>query len=377
MRILVVMTNYPFPPRAGSTIVAYNCLKYLSKNSHKIDLICIKPATLKYEKEEFVKSLDLIKHRNLPTLVRWIRHVFYMIIGIPPSVSSFVSTKMKKIVKEVLASKTFDVLLLFEMNAIQYCPPSDYHKLIVHIEDPLSIKLRRMGKLLNLRFWEKGHLLLQSKLSKSYEHKYLPLMSRVLLLSKSDMNDLYVQGGYNNLSIVPYGVDQKDIAEIFAFEQRESAIIFSGNMDHLPNVDGALYFIRDIFPLILRQYQSAILWIVGANPSERIYKASAKYGNQIIITGRVDDMSEYVKRAAVSVCPVRLKIGVQTKILEALSLGTPVVTTNAGNSGIKGVSGSHLWVEEDPANFANRVVQLLQGKGWYANDTRGSDENYF
>ena len=65
-----------------------------------------------------------------------------------------------------------------------------------------------------------------------------------------------------------------------------------------------------------------------------------------------------------SICPVRLKIGVQTKILEALSLGTPVVTTSAGNSGIEGRSGCHFRIEDDPQQFANRVVELLQGIGW-------------
>jgi glycosyltransferase involved in cell wall biosynthesis len=75
-------------------------------------------------------------------------------------------------------------------------------------------------------------------------------------------------------------------------------------------------------------------------------------------------MQEYLRRAKVSICPVRLKIGVQTKILEALSWGTPVVTTSAGNSGIGGCSGSELWVEDEPNIFASRVVSLLRGEGW-------------
>ena len=65
-----------------------------------------------------------------------------------------------------------------------------------------------------------------------------------------------------------------------------------------------------------------------------------------------------------SVCPVRLKIGVQTKILEALSNGTPVVTTTAGNSGIGGVSGKHLWVEDGASGFAERICSLLRGEEW-------------
>jgi len=66
----------------------------------------------------------------------------------------------------------------------------------------------------------------------------------------------------------------------------------------------------------------------------------------------------------VSVCPVKLQVGVQTKILEALEAATPVVTTSAGNSGVRGRSGAHLWVADDPEEFANRVIELLNGERW-------------
>jgi glycosyltransferase involved in cell wall biosynthesis len=285
-------------------------------------------------------------------------------MGVPPSVSAFVSIEMRDKVKELIESGKYDAILLFDMNAIQFCPSSCYDKLIVHIEDPLSIKGYRLLGLpvVSSLAWIK--LFIASKVASIYEKRVFPLMAKVLLLSESDKQDLYEQGLYNNLGFVPYGVDQKDAAEIVAYEQREKVIVFSGNMFHLPNVDGALFFLRDIFPLILRQYSSVVLWIVGDAPDARIYAAASKFGKHVIITGRVDDIAGYIKRATVSICPVRLKIGVQTKILEALSWGTPVVTTSAGRSGIEGLSGSHFWIEDDPQQFANRVVEILQGIGW-------------
>jgi glycosyltransferase involved in cell wall biosynthesis len=103
---------------------------------------------------------------------------------------------------------------------------------------------------------------------------------------------------------------------------------------------------------------------VGNKPDPRILSAASSYGDRVKVTGRVDDITEYIRRAKISVCPIRLKIGVQTKILEALSWGTPVVTTEAGNSGIGAISGRHLWVDENPASFARHVVDLLEGKEW-------------
>jgi glycosyltransferase involved in cell wall biosynthesis len=250
------------------------------------------------------------------------------------------------------------------MNAIQHCPPSCYGKLIVNIEDPESIKLSRMMKLSVFSSWKTAKLFVLAKLAAQYEKRVLPQVAKVLLLSEADRRDMCAQGHHKNLACVTYGVEQKAQEEYLGYEQRERAVIFSGNMFHPPNVDGALLLLKDIFPLILRAHPSAILWIVGADPDKRIYKMAEKFGERVAITGRVDDVGPYIRRALVSVCPVRLRIGVQTKVLEALSWGTPVVTTPAGNSGIGGISGRQLWVEDEPDQFASRVVALLQGRDW-------------
>jgi glycosyltransferase involved in cell wall biosynthesis len=169
-----------------------------------------------------------------------------------------------------------------------------------------------------------------------------------------------------------YGVKLPPFEHSLALVQRERGmIIFSGNMYHGPNVDGALFFLREIYPTILSRYPGATLYIVGSHPDVRVVAAAQAYGPRVVITGRVRDMSEYLARAMVSVCPVRLQIGVQTKVLEALAHGTPVVSTSAGNSGIQGYSGSELWVEDDPLRFAARVISLLEGDGWLAFSERG------
>ena len=313
---------------------------------------------------EFVERLELVTQKKVSRLAIWMRYLLYMLAGVPSSVSAYASNTMKDNVKNIIKCNKFDAILLFEMSAIQYCPPSCYNKLIVNIEDPQSIRLYRVAKLPIWSLWQRIKQFVLIKLTACYENRMLPKMAKVLLLSKADMNDMREQKGYGNLAFVPYGVDQRELAEIVCYENRERVIVFSGSMNHIPNVDGALLFLRDIFPLILRQYPSALLWIVGTNPDNRIYEAAAKFEKQVVITGRVDNMAEYIKRATVSVCPVRLKIGVQTKILEALSWGTPVVTTSAGNSGVGGIPGTHLWVEDDPHLFAQRVAELLQGHNW-------------
>lgn len=363
MNVLIVMVNYPFPPRTGSAIVAYNGMKYLSKQ-HRIDLVCLRPIDGPVEPGVFVERVEFIAQKKLSHIAKWLRYLSYMLMGKPPSVSAYASRSMKNKVRSEIESGKFDAVLMFEMSAIQYCSYSGLHKLIVNIEDPQSIKIRRMADLPIWTIWQKVKFFALVRLTGFYESRHLHKIAKVLLLSEADAHDMSKEGFYNNISHIPYGVDQRDATEIVSYEDREKTIIFSGSMFHPSNIDGALYLLKEIFPLILKIYPSAKLLIVGANPDDRIYKAAVEFGRQVVITGRVDDVAEYIKRATVSVCPVRLKIGVQTKILEALSWGTPVVTTRAGNSGIGGVSGTHLWVEDEQHQFAQRVVELLHGRGW-------------
>lgn len=367
MRILVVMTHYPFPAFVGSALVAYNSMKYLSKN-HNIDLICLKPIEDDFHPTEFVKNSSLVPRNRMS---QTLRNILGLLVGVPSSVSAFSSGLMKDCVKKTIERGSYDAILLFEMSAIQYCPSSSYSKLIVNIEDPLSIKLDRMRTLSVWSQWQRLKLLILSKVTDRYERKLFPKLGKILLLSISDLNDLYTQRGYKNLSYMPYGVDTTDQKNILRYEDRERAIVFSGNMYHPPNVDGILFFLNKVYPIILSIDTKATLWIVGANPDKRIYESAAKFKEKVLIKGKVESITQYIKQAAVSICPVRLKIGIQTKVLEAMSMGTPVVSTSAGNSGIGGTSGTHLWVEDEPTEFAKRVLELLNGQSWDSISSHG------
>lgn len=368
MKLLVVMVNYPFPARVGSAIVAVHCMEYLARRN-VIDLICHRPSdeghvALDAPIPEFINRSVIIKTRPLSKMRRWLNYIAGLITGVPDTVSKYTCAAMSDGVQEMVRENAYDAILVFEMGAIQYCPESSYRKIIVNIEDPQSIKLHRLSHLSIFSVWWRFFFILFSKAARRYEMRVLPLMRSVVLLSRSDMEDLSQATGFSNLEHLSYGVTLKKDTDRVPYSGRARAIVYSGSMYHLPNVDGALYLLNEVYPEVLKECPDANLWVVGADPDGRIYEAARRYGSLVSILANVDDISKYVKLASVSVCPVRLRIGVQTKILEAMSWGTPVVSTGAGNRGIDGVSGVHLWVEDDPAAMASRVCELLRGQGW-------------
>ncbi len=365
MRLLIVTPWSPFPPRTGGTIVAYNQIVDLAK-SHRVHLVCLGNSQPVGDIGEFAEHVEFVPWESGWQPLARARGALSMLCGRPPLVTVHKSRAMRRRVAELMEQQPWDAVLIYEFYAIQYLPAAGLSKAIVNIEDPPSIKLRRM---MDLAVWTRGEkvkLAAIAWLTQRYERRILPKMGQVLLLSEEDAKDMREASNHENLGWVGYGVTPAAASDVMAYDSRvEGMVVVSGNMYHPPNVDGILHFLETSFPRVLREIPTAKLWVVGADPDLRICDAAAKFGARVAITGRVDDVSSYLRRAVVSICPVRLKLGVQTKILEALTCGTPVVTTTAGNSGIGGRSGHELWVEDEPAAFAGRVTALLRGESWH------------
>jgi glycosyltransferase involved in cell wall biosynthesis len=361
MKLLAVMRYFPWPPRTGSTLVAYHSIAELAKR-HSVSLVCLERPADTSQLAGILDEMHFPEHASEPT-PGVLTKMAAIAAGVPALIYNSASRRMQKAVSERI--DCFDAIVLFEMQAIQYIPASARGMAFANIEDPPSLKCELYSRLPVYTRRQRARLLLESRLLARYERQVLPPLARVLLLSAADVARMRSRGGHVNLGHVGYGTTPPDGASVPPWMNRhDGAIVLSGNMSHGPNIDGALWFLREVLPLILQDAPEAALSIIGADPDARIVAMARRFSGRVIVTGKVADLTERIGHARVSVCPIRVPIGVQTKILEALAAGTPVVTTSAGNAGIGGVSGQHLWVADDAPTFAHRVVQLLRGDDW-------------
>lgn len=363
MRLLVVMEIYPFPMRAGGAIVGYNTIQQLARR-HSIDFLSLRPETGGDELTSIVSNVHLIPAEQFEK-VGFIAQIFFKLFSLFfPLSSQRVDENLRSAIVQRCNQGVYDCILLFELAAVKYFPSQLLHRLAVNIEDPQSLRISRMSRLPIWPWKSRLKLRIVAAMTRRYERVVVPLLGKVFLLSKRDIEDFSKLGKYTNLAHVPYGVTHKAKSEIRSYSSRKKVIVYTGNMFHPPNVDGALHFLNAIFPHILKLEPQAKFCIVGADPDPRIFEAAQKYGPSVEITGRVENLDSYLATAVVSVCPVRLEIGVQTKVLESLSFGTPVVTTLAGNRGIEATSGIHLHAVDDAEKFAAKVCELIRGENW-------------
>lgn len=160
-----------------------------------------------------------------------------------------------------------------------------------------------------------------------------------------------------NVSVLthPAGLDISDRR----FEREEKSILFLGAMDRGPNIEAVLYFWKEILPLIRERLPDVKFYIVGSRPAPDVLKL-ADADEKTVVTGFVDDLEPYYKKAAVFVAPLLTGGGIIVKILDALAAGTPVVTTSIGNEGIGATPGKHLLVGDTAEEIARNVIRLIE-----------------
>jgi glycosyltransferase involved in cell wall biosynthesis len=203
--------------------------------------------------------------------------------------------------------------------------------------------------------------LFHSKLMRRWEPRYAERFDRCIAVSDEDKSLLLSANPSLQIKIIPNGVDAK-VLQPLALEVTPPALLFIGTMSYAPCIDAVAYLCDQILPHIRRELSGVELWIVGADPTPEV---SALNRDGIHVTGRVKDVVPYYRRSAVSVVPLRAGGGTRLKILEAMALGRPVVSTSIGCVGLDVVDGEHLLVADNPKQFSDQVVRLLSDRTLY------------
>jgi len=176
----------------------------------------------------------------------------------------------------------------------------------------------------------------------------------VIVVSDADAELLRTAGGIPRIVVVPLIVAPRPRP----VQPRPSSLLFVGNFQHPPNVDGLCWFLTGAWPRIRAEVPEATLEIIGTNPPAEVRACGQAPG--VAFLGYVPEVAPFLDRTAVSVAPLRYGGGVKGKIVEAMAAGVPVVTTRAGVQGLPLHPGRDVLMADDEAGFADAVVSLLR-----------------
>ena len=193
------------------------------------------------------------------------------------------------------------------------------------------------------------------------EHKHLTEADAVLTVSEADRAE-FVSWGISSEKVisVPTGVDTSFFAPR-PLNSPTDTVVFTGSMDWMPNQDGILYFLNEIYPAIKKKHPSVKLQVVGRRPPPKIREECARHAD-VSVTGWVDDIRDYLAKADLCVVPLRVGSGTRLKIFEAMAMGKAIISTTIGAEGLPVTDQKDIIIADSPSDFADRTLELLQDR---------------
>jgi len=279
--------------------------------------------------------------------------------GRPVLAQEFRTRGMRHLIRRVVASNHFDVILVEHILMAQYLDG------LTRVEVPpfvLSDHDTRMGAPATLPPKAGPRALLHGLDRRAWLRHRVDAWGRATAVTVPTVEDAAVVTRLApaiRLIVIPFGLAiQPDPGPPLPVGDRgEDALLFVGNFNHPPNVDAALWLCRDILPLVRRVRPMVKLWLVGKDPPPEVRSLAS---GTVTVTGEAPAVAPYLRRCAVFVAPLRQGGGTRMKIIEALAAGAPIVTTTLGARGLDAIAGEHLLVADDAGDVAAAISRLVE-----------------
>ena len=371
MKILFLAHRIPYPPNKGEKIRAFHELKYLG-GRHTVDLLCF--ADSKEEARGKTELARLCRHIYVETRSRVgiARGALRSLLRNEPlSCGCFFSEKFQQEVRKMLARDAYDVIFVFCSAMAQYLPAPSLTPVVLDFVDVDSRKWaeyarRSRAPLSWLYNREARRLALYEKSWAARSHSTVVSTRQEAALL--DNNGLLPVVAINN------GVEGPRLpakAACDPVQALEPYVVFIGQMDYRPNVDAVAYFAKDLLPRIQKSHPSLKFVIVGRDPTMRVRRLAKLPG--VTVTGAVTEVESYLARSVAVVAPFRIAQGIQNKMLEALAMGKPIVSTRGPAMAIGAVDGETLLIADTAEEFVRAVVALLEDPQLYKHLSNGAE----
>ncbi len=357
MRVLFLSTWFPYPCDNGSKLRVYHLLHALAQ-THEVTLVSFAFDTARPEQpgNMHTSCADVHVVPLNPFMVNAASalHTFLS----PHPVASRPVPAMRELVSNVLRSYTFDVVVISTevMAAYANAVPAGVPRILEEHNSMIRWARERYNEqsalLQRVRCWVSWRKQLW------HEARSFTRYSLVTMVSEVDRQTTLDAVGADRIrvEVVPNGVDCRH-NHYSSAQPRPNTLVYNGALTYSANYDAMQWFLAEVYPRIKAQISGISLTITGS--TKGVDLRALALDESVHLTGYVDDVRLPVAEAMVCVAPIRQGGGTRLKILEAMALGTPVVSTSKGAEGLGGVDGEQLLIGDRPATFADAVLRVM------------------
>ncbi len=351
MKLFVILSRVPYPLEKGDKLRAFNQIKQLSKK-HQIVLFALNDSKLDEramdELKKYCVSITIIRFSKFTIFLNLIRTLFSTK---PFQVGYFYFSKAQQKEYELIKKQHPDHIYC------QLIRTSEYVKNYSNIPKTLD-SMDVFSKGIESRkstdsFYMKPFLAFEYRRLLKYESYVFDFFNHKTIISEQDKNHI-PHANKNEITVVPNGVDFEYFKPIAL--EKKFELLFNGNMNYPPNVESVEFLVNKIMPLVWEKLPETKLLISGASPNKKVL---ALQSSRVVVSGWVDDIRNNFAQSKILVAPMQISIGLQNKLLEAMAMQIPCVTSTLANNAIGALHNNQIMVADTPSQYADYIIELL------------------
>jgi polysaccharide biosynthesis protein PslH len=355
VRIFYICQRVPFPPDRGDKIATFNEIRHLAA-THDLHVFCLADSLDEQANvaglQQIAKSVTACPINPLRARARVLRA---LVAGQPLSVAYHAEPALHRDIRRQYARLNPELVIVYSGSMAQFAEPFGDVPRIMHFAELDSLKWRHFQE--HTRPPMRWIYAIEQERLLAYERQIARAFTLSLLCTEFELAEFERLIPGAPAACVRNGVD----LEFFrpqARPKRPGGLVFTGVMDYLPNVDAMQWFCDAVLPRVREAYPGVHLTICGSRPSKPVLELGKRAG--IAVTGHVPDVRPYLEEAEIAVVPLRIARGIQNKLLEAMAMGLPCITTSVAWRGLGLPDGEGALVADDAAGFAAHVMALLE-----------------
>ena len=349
---MVITSRFPYPLDKGDKLRAYHQINELAKEC-EVHLVSLSNKNIhekdKNELEKICKSVSIYKLNKLQSVLSLFGALFNKK---PFQVALFynknIHKKIKKKTREINPNHIYCQLI----RCAEYVKDEFDIPKTIDFMDVLSKGIER--RISTSPFYLKKILETEAERLKIYENIMFEYFDNHAIISLQDQELIY-HVKREEIAIIPNGIDTHFFSPDSKIKKKYT-LLFNGNMQYQPNVKSAIYIVTHILPLVKEKIPGVSLLISGTSPTKEVQELAS---DAVTVSGWMDDIRDAYNQAIIFIAPMQIGTGLQNKLLEAMAMEMPCVTSKLANNALNAKTNDEILIGNSKEEYAELIIKLI------------------
>jgi glycosyltransferase involved in cell wall biosynthesis len=360
VRVLLIAHKNPYPPDDGGKMGIYTMIDGLLSNNIQLDVLLMNPTKIfrPLEKSLVPKKINYIDAITIDTNIKILTLIYNLFFQKESYfVTRFIDKNFEKKLEEILTKNNYDIVQLESVFSAVYLPLiKQYSNKIVLRAHNIEHQIWEKVCYYERNIFKKWYLKIQTKRLKKFEENIFKQVDGITTFSEDDKQYILSLLPDKLIVVTPNGLDMQKF-EIVPFEQQKlNTIFYLGSLDWIPNQQGVVWFLKNVWPKVLERKNDVQLIVAGKKIPQWLKNFQVK---NVRFYSDVPDTKELYHQYAITIVPLLAGSGIRVRIIEGMAYGKCIISTSIGAEGIPCEHNKNIIIADTPENFAKELLDLL------------------